>query len=347
LSCAPTRSNLLLVGYQDVVHVGAHLSAAAYELAYPVTHLDSRAAFAGKDLIRKLHWHLRGHRPSRLGEFSECVVETCRQQRPQWMLATGLAPIEAAALRDVGRLGTIRVNYLTDDPWNPSHRAPWFMDAMRQYDWIFSTRTANVEDLERHGCSRVAYLPFGYTPALHYADPPGTSQEQERFAADIVFAGGADPDRIPLMARLIREGFNLALYGGYWDRYSETKHMARGHADPATLRKALRGAKVALCLVRRANRDGSAMRTFEVAAIGACTLAEYTPEHRQILGEDGEAVVYFRSPEEMVSRLRWLLAHEEERHRLGVAVRARITSGRNTYKDRLETMLTLATASRV
>jgi spore maturation protein CgeB len=345
LNSASIRSKLVLVGNRDVVHVGAHLSAAACELAYPVTHLDSRAAFAGNELIRKLYWHFRGHRPSLLREFSEGVVETCRQQRPQYMLATGLAPIEAAALKDVGRLGTIRVNYLTDDPWNPSHRAPWFMDAVRQYDWIFSTRTANVEDLEKHGCSRVAYLPFGYAPALHYGDLPRTSEEEERFAADIVFAGGADPDRIPLMARLIREGFNLALYGGYWDRYSATKHTSRGHADPATLRKALRGAKVALCLVRRANRDGSAMRTFEVAAIGACTLAEYTSEHRQILGEDGDAVVYFRSPEEMIARLRWLLAHEVERHRLGAAVRTRITSGRNTYKDRLETMLTLATAS--
>ena len=144
------------------------------------------------------------------------------------------------------------------------------------------------------------------------------------------------------MGILIREGFNIALYGGYWDAHSVTRQAARGHAAPATLRKAIRGAKVALCLVRKANRDGSAMRTFEVAAIGACTLAEYSEEHRQILGEDGDAVVYFRSPQELIARLRWLLAHDEERLRLGTAVRTRITSGQHTYKDRLQTMLAVS-----
>jgi spore maturation protein CgeB len=83
------------------------------------------------------------------------------------------------------------------------------------------------------------------------------------------------------------------------------------------------------------------MRTFEVAAMGACVLAEYTGEHEEILGPDGEAVVYFRSEGEMIERLRWLLDNDKERRRLGAAVRARITGGRNTYKDRLETMLTV------
>jgi spore maturation protein CgeB len=71
-------------------------------------------------------------------------------------------------------------------------------------------------------------------------------------------------------------------------------------------------------------------------------LTEYTNEHREILGEDGDAVLYFRSVQEMVDRMRWLLAHAEERWRLGAAVRSRITSGRNTYKDRLQAMLAVA-----
>ena len=86
------------------------------------------------------------------------------------------------------------------------------------------------------------------------------------------------------------------------------------------------------------------MRTFEIAAMGACVLAEYTEEHRQILGEDGDAVVYFRSPEQMIDRLQTLLSDENERLRLGDAIQKRITSGRHTYRDRLEAMLTIAAA---
>jgi spore maturation protein CgeB len=141
------------------------------------------------------------------------------------------------------------------------------------------------------------------------------------------------------MQFLIQAGFDVALYGGYWERYPSTAPFARGYADLPTLRKAIGAAKVALCLVRRANRDGHCMRSFEVPAIGACMLTEDTVEHREIFGEDGRAVVYFHTRDEMVDKLRWLLAHDEERRRLADAARLLITAGGNTYRDRVEAML--------
>jgi spore maturation protein CgeB len=330
---------LVVVGNSDAAHVGAHLYNAAAALGYSATRAESEAAFSANRLTRMINWHFRGRRPTRLREFSRNLVDVCRTERARWVLTTGLAPVDDAALQQIGALGITRLNYLTDDPWNPTHAAPWFMKALRQYDWIFSTRTSNLDDLQKHGCPRVCYLPFAYDPGIHRAEQPLRGDEALRFDADVAFAGGADPDRVPLVAALIRAGFRVALYGGYWHRYRETKAAARGLADPHTVRKAIAGARVALCLVRRANRDGSSMRSFEVAAMGACMLAEYTEEHRSILGDDGQAVVYFRSPHQMIERVRWLLAHADERRRLGAAVQARITNGQNTYRDRLRTML--------
>lgn len=340
-----TSPDVLLVGHFDAVHVGAHLAEAASALGCSYEALDAEGAFSGNRWLRALSWRFRGHRPLRLHGFSRRVARVCQERRPALMVSTGLAPITRDALRAIGRTGTTRVSYLTDDPWNPAHRARWFMDALPEYDAVFSTRRANLEDLHRRGCRRVAYLPFAYAPRLHYFDPPSTGEEVARFSADVAFAGGADADRVPLLGTLIAEGFDVALYGGYWQRYPETKRMARGHADATVLRKAMAGAKVALCLVRRANRDGSAMRTFEAAAMGACMLAEDTAEHREILGDDGEAVVYFRTAAEMVERLRWLLSHEQERRRLGAAVRARMAAGRHTYADRLQSILQAAPAA--
>ena len=74
-------------------------------------------------------------------------------------------------------------------------------------------------------------------------------------------------------------------------------------------------------------------------------LAEDTDEHRQILGDDGEAAIYFRSPAEMIERLEWLLAHEGERERLKASIHKRITSEPNTYKDRLDVMLSAGPTS--
>jgi spore maturation protein CgeB len=255
------------------------------------------------------------------------------------MLATGLAPIEANALEALGALGIQRVMYLTDDPWNLSHRAEWFMEALPLYDLVFSPRRANLSDLERLGCRVVRYLPFAYAPEVHYPDPPATPDEARAFSSDIVFAGGADADRVPYIQALLGAGFKVALYGGYWERFQATRPHSRGHTDPASLRKAIGGAKVALCLVRRANRDGLAMRTFEVPAIGACMLVEDTEEHREIFGPPDRAVAYFRSLDELVQRMSQLLDDPAERGRLASEAHRLIVDGGHTYRDRLRCML--------
>jgi spore maturation protein CgeB len=68
-------------------------------------------------------------------------------------------------------------------------------------------------------------------------------------------------------------------------------------------------------------------------------LTEDTEEHRALFGAEGVNVVYFRTPNEAVERLRWLIDHDTERNRLAVNAHRLIVEGRNTYRDRLETIL--------
>lgn len=333
------REALLLVGNPDPIHVGAHFSRGAEALGLTTVMCDVTEAYDGTSWQNRVNWWLRGRRPTRLEAFSAKVVEACRDLRPKWLLATGIAPLEEAALEEISRLQVQRLNYLTDDPWNPAHRAPWFFRALSQYDCVFSVRRAALGDLRSLGCASARYLPFAYAPELHYPEAPTNDSERKQFTSDVMFAGGADRDRVPYMAALIQAGFNVALYGGYWERYPQTARIARGQADPTTLRKAVSAAKVSLCLVRRANRDGNVMRSFELPAMGTCVLAEDTEEHREIFGDDGETVIFFRTCKEMVEKVRWLLAHDAERNRLKEAAHRLVTHGPNTYRDRLETML--------
>lgn len=290
--------------------------------------------------MRRTAWWLLGHRPPRLASFSADVLRICQQLRPRYLLTTGLAPVNRMALEAIGSLGINRLNYLTDDPWNPAFRARWFFEALPMYDTVFSARRANMADLERLGCRAVRYMPFGFDPKLCYPQPADAS-ESSRLVADILFVGGADRDRIPFIAALAAAGFSTALYGDQWERFPETQPHYCGYADPQTLRQATGAAKIALCLVRRANRDGHVMRSFEIPAIGACMLVEDTQEHREIFGPDGEAVVYFRSIPEMIDKARWLLDRPAERQRLAAAAHTRIAAGRHTYQDRLAAMLGL------
>jgi hypothetical protein len=64
-------------------------------------------------------------------------------------------------------------------------------------------------------------------------------------------------------------------------------------------------------------------------------LVEDTLEHREILGEDGNAVSYLSTLPQMIERAKWLVKHSSDRVRLAAASHSLITRGGNTYADRL------------
>lgn len=333
------NNKLVLVGNPEKIHIGAHFLQSGQELGLQIRLCDTREAFQGSKFIAKLNWHLREHRPRHLGRFGKEVIRACRDFCPRCILAVGIAPVESRALREIGKLGIRRLNYLTDDPWNPAHRARWFTKALGMYDYIFSPRRSNMDELKAVGCRNVSYLPFAYVPELHFSQLAASAGEEAMLDCEVLFIGGADRDRIPYITAIIKAGFKMRLYGGYWERFRETKAYAAGHIDSETFRKVITRTKVALCLVRKSNRDGHSMRSFEIPAVGACMLTEDTEEHRQIFGKERENTLYFKTAEEMTKKLRFLLADEGERKRLANNIKNLILNGRHTYKDRLLSML--------
>jgi spore maturation protein CgeB len=330
---------LLLVGNPGDGHVGAHLLVAARQLGQPAEFLDVTKAYQASYVRQKWNWWLRGHRPAHLDQFGQNLLDLCRRVHPGRLLVVGIAPPAAQVLRAVKAEGVVCSNYLTDDPWNRQHHAPWFLEALPEYDQVFSPRQANLSEIKTH-CPRsvVSYLPFAYDPGSHFAVSPEPT-EMAALTSDILFAGGADPDRLPWIHDLIAAGWNVGLYGGYWQRDPVTRRYARGIVKLDQLRRAVACAKICLCLVRRANRDGHAMRTFELPAMGACLLVEHTPEHEAIFGPEGKLVLYFRSRQELSSQTRLLLEDAQLRQTLAQNCARSIREGAHTYADRLQAML--------
>ncbi len=333
---------VVLVGNPEEHHVGAHFLAAAAQLGLEATLLDMRKTHSRNLWINRFFHRVLKRRPAHLNRFSHRLVEICRESKPEMLLVTGISAPHFQALKKIGEMGIRRVNFLTDDPWNSRNGAAFFWLAMREYDVIWSPRRANLEDLRRHGCARAEYLQFGYNPAVHFPEPPQSAAERERFDCDVVFVGGADADRLPVARTLLRTGLKVHLYGGYWNRDAELRPHWRGFVRGRDLRLAVGVAKVNICLGRRANRDGHAMRSLELPAMGACLVVEDTEEHREIFGEDSMRVIYFKTPEEMARKAKWLLEHPTERERMKKSAHQHITAGHNTYADRLTRMTTHA-----
>jgi spore maturation protein CgeB len=328
-----------LVGKLGGTHVGGSFARGAAKLGIELIWFDADKASAGPRLLRSLSWHLADRRPMHLRRFEEEAIATCSTAKPQILIATGMAPLTESALRALRQLDIVCVNYSTDDPWNPAMRSRWHLGALPSYDIVFSTRRSNLDDFRHLGCPRVHYLAFGYDETL-FASPAQSAAHTR--AHDVLFVGGADTDRVAFMTEFTRYGPPVAMAGGYWQRYPAFRTHALGIKPPEIIGALTAAAKLNLCLVRRANRDGHVMRSFEIAAAGGCMLAQDTDEHREIFGPDGEVVVYFRDAKDAAQRANALLCDCSERKRLAADLHRRIAGGAHTYSDRLRTMLRIA-----
>ena len=326
---------LALAGLFGGTHLGGSFARAAEHMGIDHILFDADEAFSGPRFWRTLSWRLAGHRPPRLTRFSQALSASCLRQHADVLIALGTASLARTAIQSLSSRGTTCIAFCSDDPFNKNHRADWHLAALPAYDVVFTPRRANIADLRALGCGDVRYLPFGYDETLF---GPATDQAAGQ-APDVLFVGGADEDRVEFMREFVRSGLRIGLVGGYWARFPETRPFALGFKTPQELCAMTAEAKVNLCLVRRANRDGHVMRSFEIAAVGGCMLAEDTAEHREIFGPEGETVLYFKTAKEAVTKASSLLSNAPERKRMAGAVRARAGGPENTYRARLATML--------
>ncbi len=331
---------LLIVGCGEAGHVGRYMACAASALEIPFTLLDNSQAETRNRFVQKFYWHFRGKRPAHLRKFAAQVLKTCDAQHPKIVLTTGgRVPLESEDIRALKARGIKVVNYSTDDPWNPKLGAPYFMSTLADYDVVFTPRRSNFADFQRCGVHRIYHLPFAYDPDIHC---PWPGEGSPCSPSDVLFVGGCDADRLPILGALADAGLTLALFGGYWDLHDSTRPFVRGIASQDAIRAASATAKTTLCLVRRANRDGHVMRSFEAAAIGGCIIAEDTPDHRELFGPDGHAACYFNSVDELVRMVKQLVGNPHRRVAMTMNLRERMRERSDTYKERLLTIFKTA-----
>lgn len=339
LQSLPLR--LLLVANCQSFHVGGFFLKALANLQVVHEAVDEHQ---GVEVFLRTAAHKLVYRvlkrPISYWRFQKQIVDTAHRFRPDVVLVVKGAWIAPKTLKEVKSLtGAVLVNYATDDPFNRRSSTRDLITNIPQYHLYVSTKRAVLADIQEAGGQKVIYVPFGYEPTMHYPEGPITDAERLRFQSDVLFIGGADSDRYPILRRVATlSEVNLHLYGGYWQRDPVLRPFYRGFAYGRDYRLAMSGTRIALCLVRRANRDGHVMRTFEIPACGAFMLAERTEEHLSFFEEDRE-MVCFGSDDELLDKARYYLAHNDRRQQIAEAGYRRARTANYTYQDRLQEIL--------
>src|SRR5256885_2711770 len=102
--------------------------------------------------------------------------------------------------------------------------------------------------------------------------------------------------------------------------------------------RAMHTAKVALCFLRKINRDTVTTRSLEIPAMARAMAAERTDEH-DALFVDGREYLGFANIDELVSAVVTLIDDEPRRQTLRLAARQRCLSSGYSTLDRAHEML--------
>jgi spore maturation protein CgeB len=277
----------------------------------------------GVNSPRVISLNMRALRLVRGGTFRTTLVTNGRE----------LWPESVREMRDLlGSRGGGIVCYLCDDPFNPVHRRESWLESLRHYSVVVSTKRRVMADLVNLGCRIVRYARFGYHPPIHRPVDP---ESQGIAPMDVGFVGNADADRIPILSALVdgTSGLSVGLYGKGWSAHPSLGKLARAQVVGLAYSAAMCASTVCPCLVRRANRDGHVMRSIELPAMGAFMLAERTDEHQEIFDE-GVHCEYWGCAQELVEKAKWYAQHPGAARTIAQRGYARVTAGGFTYADR-------------
>jgi len=339
----PVKNRLLIVGNTSAdYHVGAMFLRSAKDLGIDVrtcnTNIETYAP-SMSSIFGKLFFKVAGKRPIESWKFNRNLAEEIHKFRPQIIFVTGIFPLQNIVFEAVKQINAKIVNYLTDYPWNPFHYSARFLENLKCYDLICSTKSQILSELRSYGVNKAEFTPFAYDPFLHHVPQGHSPTERDKFNADIVFIGTGDRERLPYLNALSAiDNLDLRIYGGRWENIVVNKWKKSPPIFASELRLATFSAKIVLGIVRKRNLDQSTMRTFEIPACGGCGIYEDTQEHREILAGYPD-YGFFSSPEDLADKCQWLLEHpieREEMRKLGIQI---IVNDSNTYTSRLKTIL--------
>ena len=246
--------------------------------------------------------------------------------------------LEPAVVRECRRQGRFTVHHTVDDATGRA-REPKFRNILAcipEFDLNLVSHQVSLEEYRARGAPDVRYFQLAYDEDLHRPPPDGWSDADR--PVDVMFIGDAHDDRPAFLERLWREhGIACQVHGGaVWSRTLSQEAASALLRGPAVWRedyvRAIWSAKICLSFVTLANRDDVAHRTFELAACGACIVAEHSSTHTLVF-EPGREIAFFSSIDECAGQIRHLL--DNPKRRLALGERARERALRDGYGNRM------------
>lgn len=139
------------------------------------------------------------------------------------------------------------------------------------------------------------------------------------FAYDCSFVGGWRPEREHVIEMIVTAlpDISLRIVGPLWSKRVQNKKLTRYIDDRPKFGKEfgdfIRSSRINLNIIDDTNFPAANMRFFEIPAAGGLQLSSACPEMKDLFLE-GEHIYYYESPDQIVDKVKNILAHPEEAH---------------------------------
>lgn len=254
----------------------------------------------------------QGQPPTLLAEHIVTCADSLRPDLTIVFRCERLAPETIRALREASRYAC--VNIYPDHPFViPGAGAVRLGAALREYTAILTFARCLIPVFYQLGARSVNWLPFGYDPDCHVPKAPHRRKS-------IVYLGQWGYVQEEHLESLCQ--FGVAIYGVGWHHLRRASPLRQawqvGEGLGPEMGAAVTGAEIVFNLVRAEAGCAHSMKTFEIPALCGFMLTNDTEEQKLFFRPDREAV-YFQNRDELVDKVRYYLAHPDEREQVRLA----------------------------
>ncbi|SEF14529.1 protein of unknown function [Rhizobiales bacterium GAS191] len=283
--------------------------------------------------------------PVLVSEYNREVIAAADRLQPDLLFVFKGPYLTADTLRSVKAKGAIAINFFPDTSITADTR--YIPRALPLYDWVFTTKSFGLSDMERLvGVRNASFLPHAFDPEVH-APVKLDRADIDRYVSDVSFIGSWSPKKEHLLLHLSKAmpGVKLRVWGSRWEKASSRMRTIAEHRTVvgAEYAKCIRASRISLGLLVEGRPGASSgdlitARTFEIPASGGFMLHERNDEVSRYFLEDRECAM-FSDADELVDKVRHYLANDDKRHSIAELGRLRCLESGYSVDARMEQVL--------
>jgi glycosyltransferase involved in cell wall biosynthesis len=277
---------------------------------------------AGRYTRAQLLDHLYFHKDPGLMRLYADFEARLADVKPDAVIVDNQNPYHPDYLR---KISTYKVLRTTDGPLSAYDRDFAYLHAFDQILYMGPAYSADMgmrEKLTYVGATNMDFWPLGTFAANHDASKSEKEILGHARDVDVVFVGALHLDKMPMMAAVKKAfGKRLRMYGLTSlkrNLYFNAKYGFPGWLRPLHIREYVplyQRSKIGINIHLRGDYTLGSYRLFDLPANGVMQISdggEYLEEFFRV----GDEIVRYRGADELIDKVRWYLAHDEERQRI-------------------------------